>query len=110
MNTNKCAKKSAPSRSLSIAVAGDWHPAYIVAELRRAGWSLRRLSRARGYHPNALANALSRPWPKAEAIIAEAIGRKPEEIWPDRFAARASRALRRPPPSSCAHPKDSPQT
>jgi Ner family transcriptional regulator len=77
MNTNEDPKKAA-----------DWHRADIVAAVRKAGWTLRKLSLAIGLSPNALNNALDRPWPRAERIIAEAIGVTPETIWPSRYAHR----------------------
>jgi len=64
----------------------DWHRADIVAALRKAGWSLRRLSVHHGYaSPTTLTHALDRPWPKGERLIAEAIGVSPAEIWPSRY-------------------------
>lgn len=63
----------------------DWHPADVVAALRKAGWSLRRLSAHHGYSPTALDNALHRRWPKAERLIAETIGVQPDVIWPSRY-------------------------
>lgn len=64
----------------------DWHRADIVAALRKAGWSLRRLATHHGYAaPTTLTNALARPWPKGERLIAEAIGIDPAEIWPSRY-------------------------
>ncbi|EJD6685710.1 TPA: helix-turn-helix domain-containing protein, partial [Klebsiella pneumoniae] len=32
-----------------------------------------------------LANALLRPWPKGEKLIADAMGISPEIIWPSRY-------------------------
>ncbi|WP_081620130.1 helix-turn-helix transcriptional regulator [Thioalkalivibrio sp. ALMg9] len=69
----------------------DWHPADIVAALRKAGWSLRRLSQHHGYAPTVLRSALARPWPKAERLIAEAIGVDPASIWPSRQKRRRTR-------------------
>lgn len=63
----------------------DWHPADVVAALRKAGWSLRKLSAANGYAPTSAKEALHRPWPKVERLIAEAIGVEPETIWPARY-------------------------
>lgn len=65
---------------------GDWHRADVVAELRKKGYSLRALSRKHGYQPTVLSYALSKPWPKAEKIIAAALGKKPYEIWPSRYS------------------------
>ena len=67
----------------------DWHSADIVAALRKSGWSLRRLSAHHGYGPNSLGDATRRPWPRAERLIAEAIGVPPEQIWPSRYEQRA---------------------
>jgi len=78
MNTCKPQKKTAE----------DWHRADIIAAVRKTGWTIRRLSIASGLHPGALNNALDRPWPKGERIIAAAIGLPPESIWPARYAKR----------------------
>ena len=73
------------------AAALDWHRADIVAELRKAGWSLRRLSKHHGYaSPTTLTNALERPWPKGERLIAKAIGVDPAEIWPSRYQKKST--------------------
>lgn len=70
----------------------DWHPADVVAAVRKAGWTLRKLSTHHGYTPTALDNALHRPWPKAERLIAEAIGMTPEQIWPSRYLKKGMRS------------------
>lgn len=69
----------------------DWHQADIVAALRKAGWTLRRLSVHHGYVPQQLWLAIARPWPKGETLIASAIGVPPEQIWPSRYAKRRER-------------------
>lgn len=74
------------------AKTADWHPADIGASLKKRGWSLRRLSVFHGYSPTVLENAIRRPWPKGERLIAEAIGVAPETIWPERHATRAALA------------------
>ena len=66
----------------------DWHRADVVAALKKAGWSVRSLSIAHGLSPNTLKSALAVPYPKCERIIADALGMKPEDIWPQRYAAR----------------------
>lgn len=66
----------------------DWHRADIVAALHKAGWSLRQLSLQSGLATRTLNGALDRPYPKAESIIAAAIGIAPEVIWPERYAKR----------------------
>jgi len=66
----------------------DLHRADIVAALRKRGWSLRALSLQSGLAAGTLKAALERPYPKAERIIATAIGVAPEAIWPLRYAKR----------------------
>lgn len=69
----------------SIARLADWHPADIVAALSKRGTSLRKLSSDRGYAAGSLRKALRHPWPKAEAMIAEALGVHPAVLWPSRY-------------------------
>ena len=63
----------------------DWHKARIVYELRLVGWTLRRLSAAHGFHPDAVRKAMHLPYPGAEAIIASALNLEPWVIWPSRY-------------------------
>ena len=70
------------------AAPKNWHRADIVAALKKKGWSRRALSMEAGLSPNTLRSALAAPYLKGERIIAAAIGVKPEEIWPERYAAR----------------------
>ncbi|MCO7261597.1 helix-turn-helix domain-containing protein [Dickeya zeae] len=63
----------------------DWHPADIIAALRKKGTSLSAVSRQAGLSSATLSNALYRPWPKGELLIARALGVRPEEIWPSRY-------------------------
>ena len=73
----------------------DWHPADIIAALRKKGTSMAALSRQAGLCSTTLANALARPWPKGELIIAEAIGISPAEIWPNRYYAENGELINR---------------
>jgi Ner family transcriptional regulator len=67
-------------------VAQDWPRSKIKMHLEDAGWSLRRLSVAYGRSPCAASQALHQPTsPPVEQIIATAIDKKPEEIWPSRY-------------------------
>lgn len=70
------AKKSTPQ---------DWHRADIKAALDKKGTSMAHLSREHGYSSGSLRIALRLPWPKAESIIAAAIGVPPQTIWPTRY-------------------------
>ena len=63
----------------------DMHRADIVAAVRKAGTSISALSVKAGLKPPTLNNALERRYPKVERIIAEAIGKTPQEIWPSRY-------------------------
>lgn len=63
----------------------DWHPADVLAALKKRGLSLAGLSVASGYHPTAAGKALRRPWPAMEAIIAAELGLSPQHLWPSRY-------------------------
>ncbi|EAA7605280.1 transcriptional regulator [Salmonella enterica] len=63
----------------------DWHPADIIAGLRKKGTSLAAVSRGAGLSSSTLANALTRPWARGEKLIADALGISPETIWPSRY-------------------------
>lgn len=63
----------------------DWHPADVLAALKKRGHSLAGLSVANGYHPTAAGKALKQPWPALERLVAAAIGVPPEQIWPSRY-------------------------
>jgi Ner family transcriptional regulator len=69
------------------SVQTDWHPADVLAALKKRGYNLARLSVANGYHPTAAGKALKQPWPAIERLLAEAIGVTPQEIWPSRYDA-----------------------
>jgi Ner family transcriptional regulator len=79
MTTPASPKKPAPK---------DWHAADIIAALRKAGWSMQQLGFAHGYKARtALTNALRNRYPRAERIIADALGLLPGDIWPTRYQA-----------------------
>lgn len=63
----------------------DWHPADIIAALRKKGTTMAALSRQAGLSSSTLSNALIRPWPRGEWLIAEALSVHPSEIWPSRY-------------------------
>lgn len=71
----------------------DWHPADIIASLRKKGTSLAAISRQAGLCSSTLANALSRPWPKGEWLIGQALNVDPAEIWPSRYYDPVTRRL-----------------
>lgn len=63
----------------------DWQRADVMAALKKRRISLAALSREHGLNSGTLYNALERPWPRGEQIIASAIGLQPSEIWPSRY-------------------------
>ncbi|CFQ45248.1 helix-turn-helix domain-containing protein [Yersinia aleksiciae] len=63
----------------------DWHPAEIIAAIRKKGSTLSALSRRAGLSGSTLGNALSRRWPKGEKIIADYLGVDASVIWPSRY-------------------------
>ncbi|MCL6408018.1 helix-turn-helix domain-containing protein [Dickeya dadantii] len=63
----------------------DWHPADIIAGLRKRGTTLAAVSREAGLASSTLVNTLVRHWPKGERLIANALNKRPEEIWPSRY-------------------------
>lgn len=55
-----------------------------------AGTNLRQLAKQHGYaHIN---EVLNRPWLAAERLVANALGSRPEEIWPSRYQRSRLRA------------------
>lgn len=73
----------------------NWHPADIIAGLRKKGTNLADLSRRSGLSSSTLANALVRPWPKGEALIAQALNVSPEQIWPSRYLDKDGKPISR---------------
>ncbi|CNF87346.1 helix-turn-helix domain-containing protein [Yersinia enterocolitica] len=69
----------------------DWHPADIIAALRKKDTTLAAVSP--GLSSSTLANALTRPWPKGEWLIAECLEIHPSEIWPTRYFDSKTGAL-----------------
>lgn len=67
----------------------DWHPADVIAALRKRHTSLRQLAMQNDY--SHIQRVLTSPWLAAEQIVAKALGMKPEEIWPSRYVDPASR-------------------
>lgn len=65
----------------------DWHPADVLAALKKRGLTLAGLSTANGYHATAAGKALKRSWPAVERLIADALGVTPQAIWPSRYAS-----------------------
>ncbi|AHN72341.1 helix-turn-helix domain-containing protein [Aggregatibacter actinomycetemcomitans] len=57
----------------------------IRGELMKKGKSLSQLGIENGLAKTTVRNALDKPYPKGEQIIADALGLSPAEIWPSRY-------------------------
>lgn len=64
----------------------NWHRIDIVAALHKKDLTIKGLSVQAGLSPHTLKNALIRPYPKGEGIIASALSLIPEDIWPERYS------------------------
>ena len=58
---------------------------WIKFQLRVRGSSLSALARELGVSRHAPRLALVKPYPKMERVIAEKLGLKPQELWPERY-------------------------
>ena len=65
--------------------ATDWPPADIVAELRKAGWTVRSLAIHCNITPTGLSRAMRESFPVNERRIADALNVHPQTIWPSRY-------------------------
>lgn len=81
MDTQKCTQST------------DWHPADVKAALEKKGVSLRQLAKEHGY--SHFQRVLSTHWWAAEQIVAAALGRPANEIWPSRYLAPRTKAQAR---------------
>lgn len=63
----------------------DWHKSDVKAALEKAGKTLRQLSKEHEMSPSYFKEALHRPVPRAQAVIADVLGLSPWEIWPSRY-------------------------
>lgn len=61
----------------------DWHG--IKAELHRRGMTLTELAKRSGMDPSTCRKVRSRTHYGAQDVIASFIGRKPEDLWPERY-------------------------
>lgn len=74
-----------------------WHKADIKAELEKSvGKSLAQLDAEHGLPVGTCSAALRRPHPGGEAVIAKLLGKKPVQLWPDRYNRDGTR--KRPQP------------
>lgn len=66
----------------SSRVKAAWHPADIIAAVRKAGTSLQRLSREHGFSVFTMNKAVRQCFPSCHAIISEVVGVPRQAIWP----------------------------
>lgn len=86
------------TRSCTERVRSGWHPADIIAAVRKKGTSLQRLSRENGFSAFTMNKAVRQCFPACHTIIATVIGVPRQTIWPqyyDRDGARLSSRERR---------------
>lgn len=69
----------------------DWHPADVVAALHKRGITLRKIAELHKVDPKAITKALRERTLPGERRIAEAIGVRPQVIWPSRYNPDGSR-------------------
>lgn len=69
------------------AKSQDWHPADVVAAFKKKGTTITRVAREMNLCESYLRQAVNRPYPKAERILAEYLGTTPQAIWPSRYHA-----------------------
>ena len=73
--------------------ANDWHPADIVAALRKAGWTVRGLAQRHEVTPTTISRAMRQSSGANEKRIADALKLHPKFIWPSRYNADGTRKL-----------------
>lgn len=72
----------------------DWHPADVIAALRKRGITLRALAVKHGIKDSSsFSAALVRSLPANEKRIADALELHPKDIWPSRYNTDGSRKL-----------------
>ena len=74
---------------VQLSAAKDMHPADVIAALHKHGTSLRQIAMANQY--SHIQRVLTSPWLAAEQMVAKALDKKPEEIWPSRYLDPVSR-------------------
>lgn len=72
-------------KRMSESTATDWHPARIKYELALRGLSLADIGRRRGLAQFSIYDVLRKKVPLSEQAVAEALGVRPDEIWPSRY-------------------------
>lgn len=72
----------------------DWSKAKIRYAVHSRGLTFKELALRNGYRSvDAISQCLHRPYPKAQRLLAEAIGERPENIWPSRYTGKFSSSI-----------------
>jgi Ner family transcriptional regulator len=80
------------AKDLKKASQEDWHPADVIAALRKRGITLRALAVMHGIKDSSsFSAALVRSLPANEKRIADALEMHPKDIWPSRYFEDGSR-------------------
>jgi Ner family transcriptional regulator len=76
-----------------MTAAVDWHPADILAAIKKQGMTASGLSMKLGYRPSSVGSVINgfTYSERAERLIAREIGVSPQVIWPSRFGADGKR-------------------
>ena len=69
-------------------------PIDITAAVHKKGLTLVKISRDAGLSTSACGHAIKHPSRRAEEVIAKAIGKPLQAIWPDRYDATGRRRIR----------------
>lgn len=77
------------STNATTSTQVDWHPADVIAALRKRNTSLRQLAAQNQY--SHIQRVLTSPWLAVEQIVAKALALEPEQIWPSRYRDPESR-------------------
>lgn len=68
-----------------MASPEGWHPADIIAAVRKSGSTMMEVAIAAGFHPSALSHCLRFPVPDANKAIAAHLDKHVHELWPQWF-------------------------
>lgn len=81
--------------------------AWIIYQVNLQGRSLSDIARTAGVNRQTLYHVFLKPYPRMEAIIADALGLTPAQLWPERYDANGipnrQRGRRRKSPTKAAH-------
>lgn len=66
----------------------DWEG--IKAEVHRRKMTLTKLAELNGFHPTLIRKVKDTKLYEAQAVLADFIGQKPEDLWPDRYPKKTS--------------------